>query len=143
MNRYFMVSQYTWMLCEGCYLHRLVALAFSKQMNLKFCYIVGWGLPAVLVAIYSALRATQADDRKIVRAVLILIPVFGVHFVLTTFVSPASCTAYLKKLYAEWGIVGLQVHEKKAREKIWFLAKEKTLFSVDDTNNGLPALERK
>lgn len=65
MNRYFMVSQYTWMLCEGCYLHRLVALAFSKQMNLKFCYIVGWGLPAVLVAIYSALRATQADDRLI------------------------------------------------------------------------------
>lgn len=158
MNRYFMVSQYTWMLCEGCYLHRLVALAFSKQMNLKFCYVVGWGLPAVLVAIYSALRATQADDRcwrnivvydytftgpilaclainiffmihviyilvtklrqrnvndsenfrKIIRAVLILIPVFGVHFVLTTFVSPASCTAYLKKLYAEWGIVGLQ-----------------------------------
>lgn len=158
LNRYFMVSQYTWMLCEGCYLHRLVALAFSKQMNLKLCYAFGWGLPAVLVTIYSSLRATQSDDRcwrnivvydytftgpilaclavniffmihviyilvtklrqrnvndtenfrKILRAVVILIPVFGVHFVLTTFVSPSSCSAYLKKLYAEWGIVGLQ-----------------------------------
>ncbi|KAH8020041.1 hypothetical protein HPB51_023924 [Rhipicephalus microplus] len=158
LNRYFMVSQYTWMLCEGYYLHRLVAQAFSKQMNLKLCYIFGWGLPAVLVIIYSILRATQSDDRcwrnvmvydyaftgpiltclavniffmihviyilvtklrqrnvsdtenfrKILRAVVILIPVFGVHFVLTTFVSPASCTAYLKKLYAEWSIVGLQ-----------------------------------
>lgn len=158
LNRYFMVSQYTWMLCEGYYLHRLVAQAFSKQMNLKFCYTFGWGLPAVLVIIYSILRATQSDDRcwrnivvydyaftgpiltclavniffmihviyilvtklrqrnvndsenfrKILRAVVILIPVFGVHFVLTTFVSPASCSAYLKKLYAEWGIVGLQ-----------------------------------
>ncbi|KAH6944380.1 hypothetical protein HPB50_002892 [Hyalomma asiaticum] len=44
LNRYFMVSQYTWMLCEGYYLHRLVAQAFSKQMNLKFCYTFGWGI---------------------------------------------------------------------------------------------------
>nr|XP_054917898.1 uncharacterized protein LOC126545698 isoform X1 [Dermacentor andersoni]XP_054917900.1 uncharacterized protein LOC126545698 isoform X1 [Dermacentor andersoni] len=63
LNRYFMVSQYTWMLCEGYYLHRLVAQAFSKQMNLKFCYTFGWGLPALLVIIYSILRATQSDDR--------------------------------------------------------------------------------
>ncbi|XP_029851381.3 calcitonin gene-related peptide type 1 receptor isoform X1 [Ixodes scapularis] len=161
LNRYFMVSQYSWMLCEGCYLHRLVAQAFSQQMNLKVYYGVGWGAPVVLVIIYSVLRATKSDVRcwrnltvydyvftgpilaalavniffmthvvyilvtklrqsnvsdtanfrhcrKVLRAVLILIPIFGCHFILTTFVSPASCSAYLSKQYAEWTIVGLQ-----------------------------------
>ncbi|CAN8001010.1 unnamed protein product, partial [Ixodes pacificus] len=158
LNRYFMVSQYSWMLCEGCYLHRLVAMAFSQQMNLKVYYGVGWGAPVVLVIIYSVLRATKSDVRcwrnltvydyvftgpilaalavniffmthvvyilvtklrqsnvsdtanfrKVLRAVLILIPIFGCHFILTTFVSPASCSAYLSKQYAEWTIVGLQ-----------------------------------
>ncbi|CAN7991751.1 unnamed protein product [Ixodes hexagonus] len=158
LTRYFMVSQYSWMLCEGCYLHRLVAMAFSQQMNLKVYYAVGWGAPVILVIIYSALRATKsnvrcwrnmtvydyvftgpilaalavniffmshviyilvtklrqsnvsdtANFRKVLRAVLILIPVFGGHFILTTFVSPASCTSYLSKQYAEWTIVGLQ-----------------------------------
>lgn len=158
LNRYFMVCQYSWMLCEGFYLHRLVARAFSQQMNLKFYYAFGWGMPAILVIVYGALRATLSDVRcwrnltiydyvftvtilvflavniffmchviyilvtklrqnnvndsgnfrKVLRAVLILIPVFGIHFVLTTFVNTVSCSAYLAKQYAEWTIVGLQ-----------------------------------
>ncbi|KAL1478736.1 hypothetical protein MTO96_034877 [Rhipicephalus appendiculatus] len=138
LNRYFMVSQYTWMLCEGYYLHRLVAQAFSKQMNLKILLRIRLGcwrnvmvydyaftgpiltclavniffMIHVIYILVTKLRQRNVSDtenfRKILRAVVILIPVFGVHFVLTTFVSPASCTAYLKKLYAEWSIVGLQ-----------------------------------
>ncbi|XP_064467280.1 calcitonin gene-related peptide type 1 receptor-like isoform X2 [Ornithodoros turicata] len=157
-TRYFMASQYAWMVCEGFYLHRLVASAFSQQTNLIYYYGFGWGLPLILVIIYSSLRATMADIRcwrniteydyvfsvpiiacllinvffmihviyilvtklrksnlneksnfqKVVRAVLILLPVFGSHYILTTFVSAKSCTEYSIKQYAEWTIVGLQ-----------------------------------
>ena len=42
-TRYFRLTNYLWMACEGYYLHKLVAVAFAQQPSLKSLYVVGWG----------------------------------------------------------------------------------------------------
>ncbi|XP_065351388.1 calcitonin gene-related peptide type 1 receptor-like isoform X1 [Cloeon dipterum] len=52
VTKYFRVSNYMWMFCEGFYLHRLIAAAFVEETSLLIFYLIGWGLPVVVVATY-------------------------------------------------------------------------------------------
>ncbi|XP_059468843.1 calcitonin gene-related peptide type 1 receptor-like isoform X2 [Neocloeon triangulifer] len=52
VTKYFRVSNYMWMFCEGFYLHRLIAAAFVEETSLLIFYLIGWGLPVVVVASY-------------------------------------------------------------------------------------------
>ncbi|KAL7637420.1 UNVERIFIED_CONTAM: hypothetical protein RMT77_012148 [Armadillidium vulgare] len=149
---YFLVSNYMWMFCEGLYLHTLLAVAFvAENRILKWFYLLGWGLPALLTLVYGIARgcdskasqycwiddtnynyilnvpvilsllvnlfflinivrvlvtklraANTAPDnhstRKAVRATLILIPLLGLHYILTPFTPPPGSklrTVYL------------------------------------------------
>ena len=57
-----MVSNFMWMFCEGLYLHTLLAFAFiSESRILRYFFVLGWGLPLVIVPIYTVLRAL--DDQ--------------------------------------------------------------------------------
>jgi len=59
---YFLVSNYSWMLCEGLYLHTMLVHAFLREDKLlKGMYCLGWGLPAIAVIIYTSLRV-QGDE---------------------------------------------------------------------------------
>ncbi|KAF8767821.1 Calcitonin gene-related peptide type 1 like protein [Argiope bruennichi] len=135
---YFLVSNYLWMFCEGLYLHTLLIVAFvAEDKLLKWFYLIGWGIPLVIITVYASVRSSFPKDtefcwieesnyswiisgpvcismllnfvflvnivrvlvtklravnspdthqtRKAVRATLILIPLLGLHYVVTPF----------------------------------------------------------
>ena len=43
LRKYARQTNYMWYLCEGFYLHRLLASAFAEQKNLLLFYTIGWG----------------------------------------------------------------------------------------------------
>ncbi|XP_018335559.1 calcitonin gene-related peptide type 1 receptor-like isoform X2 [Agrilus planipennis] len=53
----FLLSNYTWMLCEGVYLHTVLVSAFiSESRLLKYMYLLGWGVPGLTIVIYAFTR---------------------------------------------------------------------------------------
>ncbi|XP_022786826.1 adhesion G protein-coupled receptor L3-like isoform X1 [Stylophora pistillata] len=57
---YFLLTLFCWMLCEGVLLYILLVKVFGGGADdkVKYFYLLGWGFPAVIVAI--SLGATQA-----------------------------------------------------------------------------------
>ena len=43
LTMYFRLTNYTWMFCEGYYLHRLLANTFEEERSLAFILTIGWG----------------------------------------------------------------------------------------------------
>ncbi|XP_025158206.1 calcitonin gene-related peptide type 1 receptor isoform X1 [Harpegnathos saltator] len=59
---YFLLTNYAWMLCEGFYLHTLLVNAFTSEHKLvNWLMGLGWSVPAVIVTLYTALRASSND----------------------------------------------------------------------------------
>ena len=49
LTKYFRLTNYTWMFCEGYYLHRLLANTFEEERSLAFILSIGWGTLHCLV----------------------------------------------------------------------------------------------
>ena len=47
LTKYFRLTNYTWMFCEGYYLHRLLANTFEEERSLAFILSIGWGMLSV------------------------------------------------------------------------------------------------
>lgn len=67
--QYFLVATYFWMFCEGLYLHTLLVVTFLTESKvMPFLHTIGWGIPALLVSTYAALRtATPGETLQLVR----------------------------------------------------------------------------
>ncbi|XP_069180947.1 calcitonin gene-related peptide type 1 receptor, partial [Procambarus clarkii] len=62
---YFLVCSYFWMFSEGLYLHTLLVVAFvSEERLMKWFYLLGWGAPAIIVAVYAAVRGSSTSDTQ-------------------------------------------------------------------------------
>lgn len=54
---YFLLTNYSWMLCEGFYLHTVLVAAFISEKKLvKWLIAFGWGSPAIVICIYGLAR---------------------------------------------------------------------------------------
>uniref|UniRef100_A0A4W6GAQ9 Parathyroid hormone 2 receptor a n=1 Tax=Lates calcarifer TaxID=8187 RepID=A0A4W6GAQ9_LATCA len=61
---YFLTTNYYWILVEGLYLHTLIFMAFRSDSKYLWGFtLIGWGVPAVFVAVWAIVRATLADAR--------------------------------------------------------------------------------
>ncbi|ELK04890.1 Parathyroid hormone 2 receptor [Pteropus alecto] len=79
---YFLATNYYWILVEGLYLHSLIFVAFFSDTKYLWGFIlIGWGFPAAFVAAWAVARATLADARKLAKSTLVLVLVFGVHYI--------------------------------------------------------------
>ncbi|XP_032891069.1 parathyroid hormone/parathyroid hormone-related peptide receptor-like isoform X1 [Amblyraja radiata] len=59
---YFLATNHYWILVEGLYLHSLIFMAFlSDKKYLWALTLIGWGIPAVVVAAWGITRASLAD----------------------------------------------------------------------------------
>lgn len=59
---YFLVSNYSWMLCEGFYLHTILVSAFTNEQKLvKWLVGFGWFFPGIIMIVYSILRMISDD----------------------------------------------------------------------------------
>ncbi|KAF7990226.1 hypothetical protein HCN44_000031 [Aphidius gifuensis] len=64
--QYFLLTNYAWMLCEGFYLHTILVNAFTSEHKLvKWLMALGWPTPAIIVTIYTILRATSDDPKDL------------------------------------------------------------------------------
>ncbi|XP_054712761.1 calcitonin gene-related peptide type 1 receptor-like [Uloborus diversus] len=160
LTKYFRMTNYMWMFCEGFYLHKLIAAAFAEQKNLLMFYIIGWVVPLLPVGIYTVIRKTMFDEkcwalpaeeyewimnapnmlsllinlfflcniirvlvtklrathsnepsqyRKAVRATLVLVPLFGLHFGLIIYRPQSGKCGFLEAYtYFSHALDGLQ-----------------------------------
>ncbi|XP_061392714.1 calcitonin gene-related peptide type 1 receptor [Musca vetustissima] len=54
---YFLLTNYSWMLCEGFYLHTVLVSAFISEKKLvKWLIAFGWGSPAIVIMVYGLVR---------------------------------------------------------------------------------------
>ena len=51
LTKYFRLTNYTWMFCEGYYLHRLLANTFEEERSLAFILSIGWGNNPVCIIV--------------------------------------------------------------------------------------------
>ncbi|GFO06609.1 calcitonin receptor [Plakobranchus ocellatus] len=64
LAQYFTTTNFSWMCCEGLYLHIIMAHTLQTGKTLiKSLVIGGWGVPLVLTGVYAAVRATVGDRR--------------------------------------------------------------------------------
>ncbi|XP_065369424.1 calcitonin gene-related peptide type 1 receptor isoform X2 [Calliphora vicina] len=58
---YFLLTNYSWMLCEGFYLHTVLVSAFISEKKLvKWLIAFGWGSPALVIFVYGLARGLIA-----------------------------------------------------------------------------------
>ncbi|KAM4727704.1 parathyroid hormone/parathyroid hormone-related peptide receptor isoform 2-T2 [Anableps anableps] len=80
---YFLATNYYWILVEGLYLHSLIFMTFFSDKKYLWGFtLIGWGVPAVFVTIWATVRATLADTEKLLKSTLVLMPLFGVHYII-------------------------------------------------------------
>ncbi|PSN36503.1 hypothetical protein C0J52_05045 [Blattella germanica] len=60
--KYFRLTNYIWMFCEGFYLHRMIAAAFPEEWNPRLFYVIGWGFPLLPALVYAVLRVSYFDE---------------------------------------------------------------------------------
>eukprot|EP00062_Callorhinchus_milii_P023729 gi/632982912/ref/XP_007908388.1/ PREDICTED: parathyroid hormone/parathyroid hormone-related peptide receptor [Callorhinchus milii] len=61
---YFLATNHYWILVEGLYLHSLIFMAFLSDKNYLWALtLIGWGVPAVFVAVWTSVRASLADTQ--------------------------------------------------------------------------------
>ncbi|XP_071785300.1 uncharacterized protein [Asterias amurensis] len=54
---YFFLSTFMWMLCEGFYIYIRVTSVFTDvKGHLKFYFLVGWGVPAIIVGVTAGVN---------------------------------------------------------------------------------------
>ncbi|KAH8284670.1 hypothetical protein KR018_011172, partial [Drosophila ironensis] len=62
---YFLLSNYSWMLCEGFYLHTVLVAAFISEKRLvKWLIAFGWGSPALVIFVYSLARGLAGTPEE-------------------------------------------------------------------------------
>ncbi|CAG9787015.1 unnamed protein product [Diatraea saccharalis] len=60
--QYALLTNYTWMLCEGVYLHTVLVSAFvSERRLLRALLAAGWLVPAPAAAVHAARRAVAGE----------------------------------------------------------------------------------
>nr|XP_024218724.1 calcitonin gene-related peptide type 1 receptor-like isoform X3 [Halyomorpha halys] len=61
--QYFLVTTYFWGFCEGLYLYTLLVVTFLTESKVMVClYLIGWGVPALIVSAYASLRISTNKD---------------------------------------------------------------------------------
>lgn len=62
-NFYFELAMYHWLLVEGIYLYMKVGLVYnSDRIRLWMYKLVGWGFPAFIMGIWTALMTSKSNQ---------------------------------------------------------------------------------
>ncbi|KAF3836559.1 hypothetical protein F7725_029117 [Dissostichus mawsoni] len=85
--QYCIMASFFWLLVEGLYLHALLAVSFFSERKYFWAYIlIGWGGPMVFITAWSILKAYFNDVGRLAKSTLLLIPLFGINFIVFAFI---------------------------------------------------------
>uniref|UniRef100_A0A671Z2S4 Vasoactive intestinal peptide receptor 2 n=1 Tax=Sparus aurata TaxID=8175 RepID=A0A671Z2S4_SPAAU len=111
--QYFIMANFFWLLVEGLYLHTLLVVIFENRHFVVYMFI-GWGIPTVFVfawvnfilfisiirILIQKLRCPdvggndQSQYRRLAKSTLLLIPLFGIHYVVFVSLSESITEHY-------------------------------------------------
>uniref|UniRef100_A0A669E8A8 Vasoactive intestinal peptide receptor 2 n=1 Tax=Oreochromis niloticus TaxID=8128 RepID=A0A669E8A8_ORENI len=110
--QYFIMANFFWLLVEGLYLHTLLVVIFSENRHFIVYMFIGWGIPTVFVSVnfiqficiirilVQKLRCPdvggndQSQYRRLAKSTLLLIPLFGIHYVVFVTLSESIAEDY-------------------------------------------------
>ncbi|KAK3109057.1 hypothetical protein FSP39_022000 [Pinctada imbricata] len=79
---YVLSCSYMWIFVEGLHLHVLIMVSvFSERSSVKWYIAIGWGVPVLFIIPWAIVRALYEDTLRFAKATLVLIPLFGVQYV--------------------------------------------------------------
>ncbi|KAH6939591.1 hypothetical protein HPB50_019931 [Hyalomma asiaticum] len=124
MTQHFLVCNYLWMFCEGLYLHTLLVVAFvDEDKAIKWFVLAGWGFPLFPTIAYAVARGLdkEASRLKAVRATLILLPLLGLHYVVTPFRPERDRICLVYEIFSAL-VTSLQVRWLSSFNMLWTVA---------------------
>uniref|UniRef100_A0A8P4G498 Vasoactive intestinal polypeptide receptor 2 n=1 Tax=Dicentrarchus labrax TaxID=13489 RepID=A0A8P4G498_DICLA len=115
--QYFIMANFFWLLVEGLYLHTLLVVIFSENRHFIVYMFIGWGIPTVFVFAWVMTRIyledtgiirilvqklrcpdvggnDQSQYRRLAKSTLLLIPLFGIHYVVFVALSESIAEDY-------------------------------------------------
>uniref|UniRef100_A0A673AGJ7 Vasoactive intestinal peptide receptor 2 n=1 Tax=Sphaeramia orbicularis TaxID=375764 RepID=A0A673AGJ7_9TELE len=128
--QYFIMANFFWLLVEGLYLHTLLVVIFSENRHFIVYLFIGWGIPTVFVFAWVMTRVNfilfisiirilvqklrcpdvggndQSQYRRLAKSTLLLIPLFGIHYVV--FVSLSESIAEDYKIFFDLALGSFQ-----------------------------------
>uniref|UniRef100_A0A673AE45 Vasoactive intestinal peptide receptor 2 n=1 Tax=Sphaeramia orbicularis TaxID=375764 RepID=A0A673AE45_9TELE len=128
--QYFIMANFFWLLVEGLYLHTLLVVIFSENRHFIVYLFIGWGIPTVFVFAWVMTRVyledtgsiirilvqklrcpdvggnDQSQYRRLAKSTLLLIPLFGIHYVV--FVSLSESIAEDYKIFFDLALGSFQ-----------------------------------
>ncbi|RXN09891.1 vasoactive intestinal polypeptide receptor 1 [Labeo rohita] len=85
--QYCIMASFFWLLVEGLYLHALLAVSFFSERKYFWWYIlIGWGGPTIFIMAWSFAKAYINDVGRLAKSTLLLIPLFGINFIIFAFI---------------------------------------------------------
>ncbi|XP_057354432.1 vasoactive intestinal polypeptide receptor 2-like isoform X3 [Manis pentadactyla] len=78
--QYCVMSNFYWLLAEGLHLHALLVAMFPGRRFTAYL-LIGWGVPTICTGAWAATRLSLEDTGRLTKSTLLLIPLFGVHYV--------------------------------------------------------------
>ncbi|KAF3704431.1 Parathyroid hormone/parathyroid hormone-related peptide receptor PTH/PTHrP type I receptor [Channa argus] len=117
---YFLATNHYWILVEGLYLHSLIFMAFLSDKNYLWALtITGWGVPVVFVSIWVSARASLADTQKLLKSTLVLMPLFGVHYMLFMALPYTEVTGLLWQVQMHYEMFFNSLQVQAELKKAW------------------------
>ncbi|XP_072771323.1 vasoactive intestinal polypeptide receptor 2 isoform X3 [Nerophis lumbriciformis] len=104
--QYFIMANFFWLLVEALYLHTLLVVIFSENRHFVVYMFIGWGIPAVFVFTWVMMRIYLEDTGRLAKSTLLLIPLFGIHYVV--FVSLSESIAEDYKIFFDLALGSFQ-----------------------------------
>ncbi|XP_037550316.1 vasoactive intestinal polypeptide receptor 2-like [Nematolebias whitei] len=106
---YFIMANFFWLLVEGLYLHTLLLVIYTNSTRLSIYMFIGWGIPFVFMVAWIISRINLEDTRRLAKSTLLLIPLFGVNYVVFFYLmEPAEKTLKQVKIFFDLGLGSFQ-----------------------------------
>ncbi|NXB75538.1 GLP1R protein, partial [Donacobius atricapilla] len=105
LMQYCILANHYWFLVEAVYLYKLlIGAVFSEKNYYRLYLYLGWGTPVVFVVPWMAAKYLKENadftvpllSRRLAKATLTLIPLFGIHEVVFIFATDEQTTGILR-----------------------------------------------
>ncbi|KAK2523955.1 Ghrhr [Columba livia] len=104
---YFMMTNFMWLLVEALYLNCLLLSSLSHGRRYFWWLVLfGWGFPTLFTLIWILAKFYFEDTARLSRSTLLLIPLFGTHYIVFNFLP--EYTSLGVRLYLELCIGSFQ-----------------------------------
>ncbi|KAK3746364.1 hypothetical protein QZH41_006294 [Actinostola sp. cb2023] len=116
---YLYMAAFTWMCCEGIHLYTKVIEVFSSETSkMKYYYMLGWGVPLIIVIISAASRMSGYGSGTAagLKGMMVLLPLLGLTWVFGLMAVNEKTIAF-QYVFAIFNSLQVRIAYKRLHEK--------------------------